>query len=62
LPRVDFQDQVSELGDSGSFWLNTVTRQAVGLHFAGANFPETALAMDMRTVLNALNVDLVFVA
>jgi endonuclease G, mitochondrial len=62
LPRAGFQDQVSEPGDSGSFWLNTGTRQAVGLHFAGANFPETALAMDMQTVINALNVDLVFVA
>jgi endonuclease G len=62
LPRAGFQDQVSEPGDSGSFWLNAETRQAIGLHFAGATLPETALAMDMQTVLNALNVDLVSAA
>ena len=32
--------------------------QAVGLHFAGSDFPERALALDMQSVLDALNVDL----
>jgi hypothetical protein len=45
-----------------SAWLDAETRQAVGLHFAGANLPETALAMDMQAVLEALNVDLVSIA
>ena len=31
---------------------------AVGLHFAGGNSPELALAMDMQAVLDALKVDL----
>ncbi len=50
---------VSEPGDSGSFWLDEETMCAVGLHFAGGNNPERALAMDMHPVLDALNVDLV---
>ncbi len=48
--------EVSESGDSGSFWLNAQTHQAVGLHFAGGNLPERALAMEMPAVLQALNV------
>lgn len=50
---------VSEPGDSGSFWLDEETMCAVGLHFAGGDYPERALAMDMHPVLDALNVDLV---
>lgn len=50
---------VSEPGDSGSFWLDEETMCAVGLHFAGGDNPERALAMDMHPVLDALNVDLV---
>jgi hypothetical protein len=39
--------------------LATASRQAIGLHFAGSNAPETALAMDMPAVLNALDVAVV---
>jgi endonuclease G len=51
-----FYAEVSAGGDSGSWWLDAETRQAVGLHFAGSDFPERALAHDMPTVLEALNV------
>jgi len=50
--------EVSRPGDSGSWWLNSTTGEAVGLHFAGGNYPERGLALDMGTVLNALNVDM----
>jgi endonuclease G len=53
------QKEVSAGGDSGSFWLEENTMRAVGLHFAGSNHPERALAMDMQPVLDALNVDMV---
>jgi endonuclease G len=59
VPRIS-QGQVSEKGDSGAFWLQEETMHAVGLHFAGGNRPEHALAIDMHTVLDALNVNLVF--
>lgn len=49
---------VSEPGDSGSFWLDEETMCAVGLHFAGGDYPERALAMDMQPVLDALKVNL----
>jgi hypothetical protein len=52
-------EEVSRGGDSGSFWLDASTRQAVGLHFAGSDYPrELGLAMDMGKVLDALAVDL----
>jgi endonuclease G len=51
--------EVSAGGDSGSFWLEEKTMHAVGLHFAGGDHPERALAIDMHPVLDALNVDLV---
>jgi endonuclease G len=57
-PRLDFET-VSAPGDSGSWWLDQVTGRAIGLHFAGSNFPERGLALDMPAVLDALNVDLV---
>jgi endonuclease G len=50
--------EVSRGGDSGSWWLNNATKQAIGLHFAGSDYPERALALDMRAVLNSLNVDI----
>lgn len=50
---------VSAGGDSGSFWLHESTMDAVGLHFAGGDRPERALALDMQSVLDALNVDLI---
>jgi endonuclease G len=49
-------NEISAGGDSGSWWLATASRQVIGLHFAGSNAPETALAMDMPAVLHALNV------
>jgi hypothetical protein len=52
-------EMVSAGGDSGALWLGRATMQAIGLHFAGSDRPERALAMDMQSVLNALNVDLV---
>lgn len=51
--------QASAPGDSGSFWLNADTNEAVGLHFAGADQPEYALAINMAAVESALNVDVV---
>lgn len=50
--------EVSQPGDSGSWWLDSQTMQAIGLHFAGSDFPERGLALDMQAVLDALNVDL----
>jgi hypothetical protein len=50
--------EVSRPGDSGSWWLNAETREAIGLHFAGANVPERALALDMQVVLDALGVNI----
>jgi hypothetical protein len=50
--------QVSTQGDSGSWWLDEATKQAIGLHFAGSDFPERGLAIDMQSVLDALNVDI----
>jgi hypothetical protein len=32
---------------------------AIGLHFAGGDQPERALAIDLQPVLDALNIDLV---
>lgn len=52
-------NEISAGGDSGSWWLEVASRRAVGLHFAGSDAPETALAMDMPAVLNALNVAVV---
>jgi len=56
-PRHRFEE-VSAPGDSGSWWLDSKSRKAVGLHFAGSNGPERALAIDMPEVLDALGVDL----
>lgn len=50
--------EVSRAGDSGSLWLNPETHEALGLHFAGSDNPERALAMDLQPVLDALQVDL----
>jgi hypothetical protein len=52
--------QVSAGGDSGSIWFHAPTMHAIGLHFAGSDRPERALAMDIQPVLDALNVDLSF--
>jgi hypothetical protein len=50
--------EVSRPGDSGSWWLNAGTKQAVGLHFAGGDMPERALAISMPSVLDALRVEI----
>jgi len=52
-------DEASRGGDSGSWWLEQDTRKAAALHFAGFDSPETALAMAMPPVLDALNVNIV---
>jgi len=50
--------EISRPGDSGSWHLNEATHEAVALHFAGSNGPETALAIDMPRVLQTLDVSL----
>lgn len=50
--------EVSRPGDSGSWWINSANGEAIGLHFAGGNYPERGLALDMGAVLNALDVDI----
>lgn len=50
--------EVSAPGDSGSLWCDASSMAAVGLHFAGGDHPERALALNLRTVLDALAVDL----
>lgn len=57
-PGLNFSE-VSAPGDSGAWWLDRATGRAIGLHFAGSNFPERGLALDMPVVLDALKVDLV---
>jgi endonuclease G len=54
-PRSNFEE-VSAPGDSGSWWLDPTTSEAIGLHFAGSDSPERALAIDMSSVLFALDV------
>jgi endonuclease G len=53
-------EQVSAGGDSGSWWLDQASMRAVALHFAGSDYPERALAIDMPTVLATLQVDLAY--
>jgi endonuclease G len=57
-PRRPHDPNISTGGDSGSWWLDAETKQAIGLHFAGSDYPDRALAHDMPTVLEALNVDI----
>ncbi|MDH3674955.1 MAG: S1 family peptidase [Anaerolineae bacterium] len=57
-PHLNFED-VSAAGDSGAWWLDPLTGRAIGLHFAGSNFPERGLALNMPAVLDALDVDIV---
>ena len=54
-----YQGVVSAPGDSGSYWLDAATYQAVGLHFAGADQPEYALAIDMVQVASVLDIEVV---
>ncbi len=50
--------EVSRPGDSSSLWLGRDSKLALGLHFAGSDVPERALAIDIQSVLTALDVDL----
>lgn len=52
------ETNVSIPGDSGSWWLQEGSLEAVGLHFAGQDDPDLALAIAMPQVLDALNVDI----
>ncbi len=58
IAQTDDGGQISAAGDSGSWWLDEETHQAVGLHFAGSDHPEYGLAIAMPPVLDALNVDI----
>jgi hypothetical protein len=60
VPRPGMKQVVSSGGDSGSFWFHEETMHAVGLHFAGYDDPESARAMDMQPILDALSVDMDF--
>lgn len=53
-PRVG--RDVSLGGDSGSFWLDEETMNAVGLHFASGKRETDGLAIDMNPILDALEV------
>jgi hypothetical protein len=58
---IDPQNQgheVSSPGDSGAWWLESSSKRAIGLHFAGSNLPERALALDIQEVLDALDVEI----
>lgn len=57
IKPVHEMDEVSAGGDSGSWWLENESRKVVGLHFAGSDYPEYALAISMPAVLDALLVD-----
>ena len=60
VPAAATTGMVSAGGDSGSWWLDQDSRQAVALHFAGsADFQNYALAIQMPQVLDSLQVDLV---
>jgi endonuclease G len=50
--------EVSQPGDSGSLWIASDAVQGIGLHFAGGDAPERALAIDLQHVLAALDVEL----
>jgi len=63
-PLVQITPEASSLppcgpGDSGAWWLETATRRAAALHFAGSAAPHWALAFSMPEVLEALEVDIV---
>jgi endonuclease G len=58
IDPVEGSSIVSEPGDSGSCWLDWQTHAPVGLHFAGSDQPERALALDLGAVCRALDVDL----
>jgi len=51
--------EVSSGGDSGSWWLDAETMHVIGLHFAGSDYPERALAHDIQSVRDTLNIEIV---
>lgn len=55
-------EEISSGGDSGSVWYDPVTKQGVGLHYAGETSPiaasEYAIACHLPRVLTVLNVSL----
>lgn len=56
-PRLD--PDVSEGGDSGSFWLDEETMKVVGLHFArGKKRHVDGLAIDIQPILDVLNINM----
>ncbi|MGH7496883.1 MAG: transglycosylase SLT domain-containing protein [bacterium] len=50
---------LSAPGDSGAWWVEKTSQRAVGLHVAGSPEANSALALSMPEVLEALSVDLV---
>ena len=55
-------EEISSGGDSGSIWYDPVTKEGIGLHFAGEVNPdpkqENAIACHLPNVLEALNISL----
>jgi endonuclease G len=55
-------EEISSGGDSGSIWYDPVTKEGIGLHFAGETDPnprqEHAIACHLPRVLDALNISL----
>lgn len=52
-------EEVSAGGDSGAWWMESVSHRVVGLHFAGGNSPERALANNIHAVCEALDIKIV---
>lgn len=59
IAQTPARGEVSNPGDSGSWWLDRDSKRAVGLHFAGDSLPEYGLAFAMPQVLDVLNIDIV---
>jgi endonuclease G len=54
----DASSECSRGGDSSCAWCCEETMNVVGMHFAGSDDPERALAMDIQPILDALKVDM----
>ncbi len=59
IAQTSERGQVSAPGDSGAWWLEQGSNLVAGLHFAGDNMPEYGLAIDMPTILEILDIDLI---
>ncbi|MFO1267507.1 MAG: hypothetical protein U1F25_14200 [Rubrivivax sp.] len=57
IEPADGADVLSAGGDSGSLFLDEASGACVALHFAGGDFPERALAIDINPVVDALGVE-----